>query len=72
LSPQILGEGEPAVARYLDFLSGGGSDYPLSLLRQVGVDLSTAAPIQAAMTVFADALNELETLLAQSEPALSV
>ncbi len=63
LSQQILSEGESAVDRYIAFLSGGGADYPLTLLRKTGVDLSTAAPIQSAMTVFADALNQLETLL---------
>lgn len=63
LSQQIQSEGEPAVVRYIDFLSGGGAEYPLALLQKAGVDLSTAAPIQAAMAVFADALNELELLL---------
>lgn len=62
LSQQILAEGEPAVQRYLGFLSGGGSDYPLNLLRDAGVDMSKPEPIVAAMQVFAELLDELETL----------
>ena len=72
LSQQILSEGSPAVERYISFLSAGGSDYPLLLLQKAGVDLSTAAPIQSAMTVFAESLSELETLLSLSESGFSV
>ncbi|NCA98610.1 MAG: oligoendopeptidase F [Clostridia bacterium] len=64
LSRHIRQEGETAVSRYLTFLGSGGSGYPLDLLKQAGVDLSTAAPVQDALTVFAKALDELEHLLA--------
>lgn len=62
LSQQILTEGEPAVERYLNFLAGGGSDYPLNLLKGAGVDMSKPEPIVAAMRVFEELLSELETL----------
>lgn len=62
LSQQILEEGEPAVERYLGFLGGGGSDYPLDLLRGAGVDMSKPEPIIQAMQVFAELLDELEEL----------
>ncbi|MCO7107970.1 oligoendopeptidase F family protein [Gemmiger formicilis] len=44
LSEGILKEGEPAVKRYKEFLSMGGSAYPLDELRHAGVDLATPAP----------------------------
>jgi oligoendopeptidase F len=44
LSRQILKEGEPAIQRYLEFLGGGGSDYPINLLRKAGVDMSKPEP----------------------------
>lgn len=59
----ILEEGEPAVARYLEFLSGGGSDYPIELLRKAGVDMETPAPVQDALQVFAGLVERLEKLL---------
>lgn len=63
LSSQILKEGQPAVARYINFLKSGGSDYPLELLKKAGVDLSTTEPIEAAMNHFEENLKELEELL---------
>lgn len=63
ISQAILNEGGPAVERYLEFLSGGSSDYPLELLKKAGVDLSTPKPVQDALDMFADILTELEGLL---------
>jgi len=60
----ILDEGEPAVVRYLEFLSGGGSDYPIELLRKAGVDMETPVPVRNALQVFTGLVERLETLLA--------
>ena len=60
LSRQILSEGTPAVERYTEFLRGGGSDYPLELLKKAGVDLSRPKPVEDAMKVFESILDELE------------
>lgn len=63
ISQQILNEGKPAVDRYINFLSSGGSDYPLELLKKAGVDLSSPKPVQDALDVFAQILDELEKLI---------
>lgn len=63
LSKQILTEQEPAVQRYLTFLSSGGSDYPLNLLKKAGVDMTTPKPIVAAMQVFDSLLDQMEDLI---------
>ena len=63
ISQQILNEGRPAVERYINFLSSGGSDYRLELLRKAGVDLSTPEPVQDALNVFGEVLDELEKLI---------
>jgi oligoendopeptidase F len=63
LSKQILEEGEPAVKRYIDFLSAGSSDYPIEVLKKAGVDMTSADPIINACKVFEEKLNELEQLL---------
>lgn len=62
LARQILAEGEPAVQRYLRFLSSGSSDYSIALLRDAGVDLSTPRPVQQALDTFTDYLDQLEAL----------
>jgi len=59
----ILDEGEPAVTRYLQFLSGGSSDYPIELLRKAGVDMETPVPVRNALQVFSGLVERLETLL---------
>jgi oligoendopeptidase F len=63
ISNMILTEGKPAVDRYIKFLKGGGSDYPLELLKIAGVDLSTPKPVQDALNVFEEVLCELESLI---------
>lgn len=62
LSRKILKEGQPAIDAYLDFLSKGSSEYSIDLLKDAGVDLSTAEPIENAMQLFQELLDEFETL----------
>lgn len=47
---------------YLEFLSSGGKDYPLEILKKVGVDMTTSAPIQKALDLFEKKLEELKKL----------
>ena len=63
LSTQILEEGAPAVERYLKFLSSGCTKSPIELLKDAGVDMTTPAPIQDALTLFAKLLDEMEELM---------
>lgn len=65
LSEGILKEGKPAVQRYREFLSMGGSAYPLDELRHAGVDLATPAPVDAALEKFERILDDAETTLAK-------
>ena len=65
LSEGILKEGEPAVKRYKEFLSMGGSAYPLDELRHAGVDLATPAPVDAALEKFERILDDAEATLAK-------
>ena len=63
IANRILKEGEPAVADYKRFLSGGSSTDPISLLKIAGVDMSTPEPVNAALELFGELLNEMEELL---------
>jgi oligoendopeptidase F len=59
-----VAEGEPgALDRYLGFLKGGSSKWPLDLLRDAGVDLEKPEPVAIALTRFGELVDELGTLL---------
>ena len=62
LADRILREGESAVADYKRFLSGGSSADPISLLKLAGVDMSTPAPVNAALSLFGELVDELDAL----------
>jgi oligoendopeptidase F len=62
IADKILKEGESAVAKYKEFLSGGCTKDPVSLLQIAGVDLTTREPIDAALAVFGEAITEMENL----------
>ena len=64
LSKRILEGGEEAVKDYLRFLSGGCSTDPISLLKIAGVDMSTPQPVNDALALFGELIEELEGLLA--------
>ena len=46
--------------RYLNFLCSGGSKYPLDLLKDAGVDMTSSAPIESAMKRFGYLVQELK------------
>ncbi|MBQ9713745.1 MAG: oligoendopeptidase F [Clostridia bacterium] len=60
---RILSEGESAVHNYFEFLSSGGCDDPVSILKKAGVDLTDEAPFKAAMEEFRTTLEEFKSLL---------
>jgi oligoendopeptidase F len=63
LSRRILKEGKPAVDDYIRFLSGGSSDYPIELLKKAGVDMSTKEPVNQALKLFDELLDQMEELM---------
>lgn len=63
LARGILKEGAPAVERYKKFLSGGCSMAPVELLKIAGVNMEEPKPIQDALDVFGEILDEIEKLV---------
>ena len=63
LSNRILKEGAPAVADYKKFLSSGCSTDPISLLKIAGVDMNSPEPIENALKLFGELLDEFDSLL---------
>ena len=64
IANRILTEGETAVADYKKFLSAGGSMDPISILKLAGVDMTTAAPVNEALKLFGELIDEMEELMA--------
>ena len=62
LSRKILSEGETAVKDYLGFLSGGCSKSPIDLLKGAGVDMTSPEPVNQALKLFDELLDEMEEL----------
>jgi oligoendopeptidase F len=57
--------GDPdAVRKYLAFLSAGGSKYPIDLLKDAGVDMTTDEPLNLAMKEMNRVMDEMEKILA--------
>ena len=63
LAKMILEEGEPARERYLTMLKSGSNDYPIELLKKAGIDMTSAAPIEATIEVFDKLVDQLEQAL---------
>jgi oligoendopeptidase F len=60
----IRDEGPDARDRYLRLLASGGKDYPLALLAEAGVDLTSPAPIEAGLAEFESVVSEMERIVA--------
>lgn len=63
LSQKILEDGKAAVDKYLNFLKSGSSDYPINILKETGVDMSSPAPILAVTKKMDKLLDEVEFLI---------
>ena len=63
LSEKVL-SGEPgATERYLKFISSGKSKYPIDLLKDAGVDMTTDEPLELTVKKMNRVMDEMEKLL---------
>lgn len=60
LSEKILHEN--GATDYINFLKGGSSEYSIDLLKGAGVDMTESTPVEKAMGVFEELLEEMEKL----------
>ena len=63
LAGQVLESGD--ATKYLSFLRSGGCKFPIETLKEAGVDMSTPAPVDAALQLFERRVTELEGLLGE-------
>jgi oligoendopeptidase F len=64
LASKVLAGDPAATKRYLSFLSAGGSKYPIELLKDAGVDMTTDEPLQLTLKKMNAVMDEMEKILA--------
>ena len=62
LADRVANGGRDELESYLDFLRAGGTRYPLELLKDAGVDMTSPQPILQAMQKFSSLVDQLESL----------
>ena len=63
LAEKVTQGGRKELADYLNFLKSGQSKYPLELLQDAGVDMTGKGPIVAALSRFANLVDQLDDML---------
>ena len=54
----------------VEFLSAGGSKYPVDLLRDAGVDMTTGEPLRLTLQKINRVMDEMERILASRRGVL--
>jgi len=63
LVEKVLNNEKGAVKKYIEFLSSGGSDYPIAILKKAGVDMTTSEPFDKTMTAMNRTIDQIEKIL---------
>jgi len=63
LSERVVSGGRKELDEYLSFLQGGCSKWPLDLLKDAGVDMTSRKPVETALSYFERLVGELDDLL---------
>ena len=63
LAEKVMNKEKGAVEKYIEFLSSGGSDYPINLLKKAGVDMTTPEPFNKTINVMNRTMDEIEKIL---------
>ncbi len=66
LSEKVLAGDQQAKQRYMQFLSAGGSDYPIELLKKAGVDMTSPEPFELAMKKMNRVMDQIEGILTKT------
>ena len=63
LSEKVLGGDPAATQRYRAFLAAGGSKYPIDLLKDAGIDMTTPEPLRLALRKMDRVMDQIEAIL---------
>ena len=69
LAAKVKAGDRSARDKYLAFLSAGGSKYPIDLLRDAGVDMTTGEPLDLTMKTMTRVMDEMESILVHRKSA---
>jgi oligoendopeptidase F len=67
LAERVANNEKGALEKYIKFISSGGSDYPIELLKKAGVDMTTSAPFDKTIASMNSIMDEIEKILAKKE-----
>jgi len=63
LASDVLANKPDALQRYMTFISAGGSKYPIDLLKDAGVDMTTSQPFDNTIAAMNRVMDEIEAIL---------
>jgi oligoendopeptidase F len=67
LAERVLNKEKGAFEKYIQFLSAGGSDYPIELLKKAGVDMTSSEPFDKTIASMNAVMDEIEKILDKKE-----
>lgn len=67
LAEKVMSGDKKALKNYLAFLSAGGSDYPIELLKDAGVDMTGTDPFEKTIASMNKVMDEIEKILDKKE-----
>jgi len=63
LAEKVMSGDPKALKSYMEFLSDGGSDYPVELLKKAGIDMNTTEPFEKTAASMNKVMDEIEKIL---------
>ncbi len=63
LAERVLSKEDGAIENYLAFLSSGGSDYPIELLKKAGIDMTSSEAFDKTIVSMNRVMDEIEKIL---------
>lgn len=63
LAERVINKEKGALEQYIQFLSSGGSDYSIELLKKAGVDMTSSAPFDKTIVAMNAIMDEIEKIL---------
>lgn len=67
LAEKVLNKEKGMIKKYINFLSAGGSDYPINILKKAGVDMTTSEPFEKTMDAMNRTMDEIEKIIEKKE-----
>jgi oligoendopeptidase F len=67
LSEKVLSGDPEATRKYLKFISSGRSKYPIDLLKEAGLDMTSDEPLELTMRKVNRVMDEIDKVLDQQQ-----